>query len=208
MEALWPWLVVAGMGALHGAHPANGWIWMAARGAGARSRARPWWSLWPLALGHVLANGVTVYAVSRGVLPAGPWTQRIAGLGLLVVAATGLVRMQGQVAGATTAGTALSAALSSALMATSHGAGLMLVPALLPLCMSALPAREITASGSLWLALAAVGLHLAAMLLAAGGLARLVQVGQRRLHGWSVGTPALWCSLVLAVTGVGLVVMA
>ncbi|WP_338140161.1 hypothetical protein [Pelomonas aquatica] len=40
----------------------------------------------------------------------------------------------------------------------------MLLPALLPLCLSASPAREITASGSLALALAAVGAHMTAML--------------------------------------------
>lgn len=53
----------------------------------------------------------------------------------------------------------------------------MLVPALLPFCLSDDPAREITASGSMLLALAAVGVHMAAMLavtgLLAGGACRL-----------------------------------
>ncbi|MGL1636498.1 hypothetical protein ACSTI0_00395, partial [Vibrio parahaemolyticus] len=55
-------------------------------------------------------------------------------------------------------------ALWSFSVASAHGSGLMLLPALLPLCLSGSPARAITASGSLALALAAVGLHLAAML--------------------------------------------
>ena len=57
------------------------------------------------------------------------------------------------------------------MMSTAHGAGLMLVPALIPLCMGDAPAREITASGSLTLALAAVGVHTAAMLAVTGVIA-------------------------------------
>jgi hypothetical protein len=62
-------------------------------------------------------------------------------------------------------------ALWSCLVASAHGSGLMLVPALVPLCLSAAPAREITASGSLWLALAAVAVHMAAMLAVTAALA-------------------------------------
>jgi hypothetical protein len=67
-------------------------------------------------------------------------------------------------------------ALWSCLVASAHGSGLMLVPALVPLCLSASPAREITASGSLGLALAAVLVHMAAMLAVTAALAR---VGRR-----------------------------
>jgi hypothetical protein len=56
------------------------------------------------------------------------------------------------------------------MMCTLHGAGLMLVPALIPLCLAGSPAREITASGSLLLALAAVGVHMAAMLAVTGAI--------------------------------------
>jgi hypothetical protein len=98
-------------------------------------------------------------------------------------------------------------ALWSCLMATAHGAGLMLVPALMPLCMADTPAREITASGSLVLASAAFGVHMAAMLVTtgviAGGVCRgiashrkLVSGGALR-HAWTA---------VLAMTGVLLMV--
>ena len=62
-------------------------------------------------------------------------------------------------------------ALWSFMMSTAHGAGLMLVPALIPLCMGDAPAGEITASGSLTLALAAVSVHTAAMLAVTGVIA-------------------------------------
>ena len=205
MDALWPWLIVAGMGVLHGAHPANGWLWATVRGGQRQSLSKAWLSLWPVALGHVIAIAVMVYAVSRGVLMGGPWAQRIAGLLLLGVAAAHLRHVEGA---ATGPGLALSAALTSALMATAHGAGLMLVPALVPLCMSGLPAREITAGGSLSLGLAAVVVHLAAMLLTAGGIGSLLQIGARRLRRGGGRYSASWCSLALGAVGVGLMVAA
>ena len=59
----------------------------------------------------------------------------------------------------------------------------MLVPALAPLCLSGVPGREITASGSLLLALAAVAVHMGAMLVAMGclsaGLQRLIDFFRR-----------------------------
>jgi hypothetical protein len=65
----------------------------------------------------------------------------------------------------------------------------MLVPALVPLCMGDAPAaREITASGSLLLALAAVGVHSLAMLVVTGlvavGVCRGVDAGAGRLRMW------------------------
>jgi NhaP-type Na+/H+ or K+/H+ antiporter len=78
-------------------------------------------------------------------------------------------------------------ALWSFIMSTAHGAGLMLVPALIPLCMGDASAREITASGSLTLALAAVGVHTAAMLAVTGviatGVCRGFDAGARLLRG-------------------------
>jgi hypothetical protein len=71
-------------------------------------------------------------------------------------------------------------------MATAHGAGLMLVPALVPICLSGGPA--LSASGSLTLALAAVVLHTAALLattglIAAGAQHAIVRWSARLRHG-------------------------
>jgi hypothetical protein len=62
-------------------------------------------------------------------------------------------------------------------MGIAHGAGMMLVPALIPLCLSGSPAREITASGSMLLALAAVAVHMAAMLAVTAGMAAAAGAG-------------------------------
>ena len=60
----------------------------------------------------------------------------------------------------------------------------MLVPALIPICMQDSPAREITASGSLALALAAVAVHGAAMLAVTGLVAVAACRGFDRGAGW------------------------
>jgi hypothetical protein len=41
-------------------------------------------------------------------------------------------------------------------MSTGHGAGLMLVPVIVPLCLSASPTNDVLAAGSLPISLAAV----------------------------------------------------
>ena len=94
------------------------------------------------------------------------------------------------------------------LMATAHGAGMMLVPALVPLCLANDPTREFTASGSWVLALGAVGVHMAAMLAATGVVATGVCRGVAR-HPGLLGGMVLrqaW-TVALAVTGVVLMTL-
>ena len=82
-------------------------------------------------------------------------------------------------------------------MGTAHGSGLILLPALLPLCMTDGPARAITATGSFALMLAAVALHLLAMLGTTQVVAMLVcRSGLKR-----VSLPGAAWPLALAFTG-------
>jgi hypothetical protein len=90
-------------------------------------------------------------------------------------------------------------------MASGHGAGLMLVPALMPLPMPHTHGQvghghPIVGAGSLWLALAAVGVHTMAMLLVTGVLAVMTYewlgVGVLR-RGW-INFDVLWTSVLLA----------
>ncbi|CAA9385397.1 MAG: Membrane protein [uncultured Ramlibacter sp.] len=78
-------------------------------------------------------------------------------------------------------------ALWSFLVSTAHGAGLMLVPALVPLCMGDAKAAAISTSGSVALALAAIGVHTAAMLAVTGLIASGV------CRGWDAGVRYLAC---------------
>ncbi len=162
MATLWPWLLVAGAGALHGLNPCTGWGLAAACGLRARSGRRALAALLPIALGHAVSVAVVAGLVAAGISAGARPLQWLSG-GLLLCAV--LLRLSRRTAprlrdGAGRAGLALW----SFIAATVHGSGLMLVPALVPLCLSASPAREITASGSLLAALGAVAVHLAAML--------------------------------------------
>lgn len=185
MSSLWPWLAIAGVGALHGLNPATGWMWAAAWGVRSRDRTQALRALMPIALGHAISVALVAAAVALGLSMDRVALQALAG-GLLVVVA--MVHLSGRLPrlARTPAGHA-GLALWSFMMSTAHGAGLTLVPALIPLCMGDGAGREITAAGSLTLALAAVGVHTAAMLavtgLVATGVCRGFDAGARWLRG-------------------------
>jgi hypothetical protein len=83
----------------------------------------------------------------------------------------------------------------------------MLVPVVMPLCLAATPARELTAAGSLPVSLAAVGVHTAAMLGVTAAIAAIVYewLGLAFLRrGW-INLDYLWTA-ALAATGLILVV--
>jgi hypothetical protein len=90
----------------------------------------------------------------------------------------------------------------SFLMASAHGAGLMLVPAVFPVCFSAGEVSGMTIAGALTASLAAVGIHTAIMVSVSGIIAMLVYdwigVGFLR-HGW-INFDWLWTG-ALGVTG-------
>jgi hypothetical protein len=188
MATPWPWLALAALGALHGLNPVGGWAFAAARALRSGDRSQALRALLPVAAGHVvsvvLVAAAALAALRQGVALDDRWLLA----GALAVLGVGLAAHR-------IAHRAAPIALWSFAVSTAHGAGLMLVPALVPLCLQG-PAREITASGSWGLALAAVAVHMAAMLaacaLAATGachaltrLARRVGRAQRRLPALS-----------------------
>jgi len=178
MSNLWPWLAVAGLGALHGLNPATGWMFAAAWGVQSRDRVQALRALAPIAAGHAASVALVAAAVALGLAMDRVVLQTVAGVLLALLVVVAVYHLSGRKARrartwASCAGCASHAGLAlwSFMMSTAHGAGLMLVPALIPLCMADTPAREITATGSLTLALAAVGVHTAAMLAVTGLIA-------------------------------------
>jgi hypothetical protein len=190
MASLWPWLAVAGLGALHGLNPATGWMFAAAWGMRSRDRARPLRALLPIAFGHAASVALVGAAVAFG-LSFDPVVLQAVAAGLFVVFA--IVHLSGRTPNAARAPAGHAGlALWSFMMSTAHGAGLMLVPALIPLCLGDASARAIGGPGSLALALAAVGVHTAAMLAATGvmaaGASRALDAGARWLQAQRAGT--------------------
>jgi len=177
VTVIWPWLAVASMGALHGLNPATGWGLLVTVGARAGGRGQAWRALLPIALGHIAAIGLVLALAALGLFAERGLLPWIAGALAAVLA---LAHVSGRLHGrlhriAGQAGLALSSLASGAI----HGAGMMLAPALLPLCVSGSPVREIAASGSLTLALVAVALHMAAMLAVSAVAASAVRSGWR-----------------------------
>src|SRR5919206_3992344 len=164
-SALWPWLTIAALGLFHGLNPSMGWLFAVALGLHRHSRKVVIASLVPIALGHALAVVAVVLAVfvlgivvERGLLNYFAGTTLLAWAGWHAIYGHRQrvrVGMQTGLAGL---------AFWSFLMASAHGAGLMLVPVLAPICLANAPGQEITASGSIPLALAAISVHTAAML--------------------------------------------
>ena len=208
MTELWPWLALAGLGMFHGINPAMGWLFAVALGLHRQSRRVVLVSLLPIACGHAIAIAVVVAAVLAvgATIEARPF--RIASAAMLIAWAIYhllyghrhrvRVGMQTGLWGL---------ALWSFLMATAHGAGLMLIPALIPLCLAATPAREITAGGSLLISLAAIGVHTLAMLSLTGGIAVIVYewfgVGFLR-RGW-INLDLVWTAALIATAALLLV---
>jgi hypothetical protein len=184
MASLWPWLVVAGFGALHGLNPATGWLPAAAQGVRSRDRGQALRALVPIGVGHVASIALVAGAVALGLAMDRTALQAVVG-GLLIVAASLHLWRRALPRVRAPAGHA-ALALWSFMMATAHGAGLMLVPALMPLCLGGASARPITASSSLLLALAAVGVHSAAMLAVTGGVATGVCRGVGAMRRYEV----------------------
>ncbi|KAF1723071.1 hypothetical protein [Pseudoxanthomonas wuyuanensis] len=208
MSELWPWLAIAGLGAAHGLSPVNGWMFAAARGAQTGDSRQAWRALLPIGIGHAVSIALVAYVFSLGVSMERSRIHAAAGALLVGVAAYRWLAGTRQRTPAGTHASHAGIALWSFLMATAHGAGLMLVPALVPLCLANDPARAITASGSLALALAVVGVHMAAMLvmtgIAAAGACRGIAMHRR----WSrAAMPGQIWTAILAITGVLLIVL-
>lgn len=185
MHHLWPWLAVAGAGALHGLNPATGWMSAAAWALQSRDRAQALRALVPITVGHVASVALVAAALAHGLAINRAVLQALAGALLVVVA---MHRLSGRrVWRARVPAGHAGLALWSFMVSTVHGSGLMLVPALIPICMGGAPARASTASGSLMLALAAVGVHTAAMLAVTGviasGACRGFDAGARLVQG-------------------------
>ena len=201
---LWPWLALAGLGAFHGLNPGMGWLFAVALGLHRRSRSTVLLSLAPIALGHAAAIAAAVLAVVLlGAVLDQTMISRIAGIALIGWAAWSAayghrrrvrIGMRTGLAGL---------ALWSFMMAAAHGAGLMLVPVLIPLCLSGAPGADLVSGASLPIAMAAIGTHTAAMLGIIAAVSILVYewIGLGFLRrGW-LNLDLAW-SAMLVVSGV------
>jgi hypothetical protein len=205
MTDIWPPLLLAGLGAFHGLNPAMGWLFAVALGLHRHSRRLVYVSLLPIAAGHALSVGVAVgLLVAAGTVLPGNLVRIGSGLLLLGWAAyhwrfghRHRVRFGMQTG-------LMGLGVWSFLMATAHGAGLMLWPVLMPYCTAA----AVSDGGPAALALIGVGIHTAAMLAVTAAIAGLVYewVGVEILRRAWLNVDLIW-TVALVATGALLLVL-
>jgi hypothetical protein len=127
MDAL-PWAALLLLGAWHGINPGMGWLFAVALGMQEGRGRAVWRALPPLAVGHAVAvlQAVIVGALLGVVLPREALTwivaALLAGFGVFKLVRASHPRFGGMKA------SWMDLAVWSMLMATAHGAGLMVVP--------------------------------------------------------------------------------
>ena len=128
MNGLWPWLAVFGLGLFHGVNPAMGWLFAVALGLQEQKRAGVLRALPPIVLGHALSIGIIIAAVLVARISLPHRILKIAAAAILF--AFGLYRLfrsrHPNWVGMRVGFGDLT--LWSFIMASAHGAGLMLVP--------------------------------------------------------------------------------
>lgn len=198
---------LAALGAFHGVNPAMGWLFAVALGMQEGRGAAVWRALAALALGHglAIAAAIVVGAFALNVVPGAALRGGVAAL-LVGLGVARLVRSRHpRVGGSMRVGFAGLSAWSF-LMASAHGAGLMVLPVVLgsPAQVPAHAAHAHAAIASEPLAGSiAVAVHTAAYLLVTAGIAWLVyrKLGVGLLRRAWVNLDGIW-AVALIVTGV------
>jgi hypothetical protein len=128
VSELWPWLAVFGLGMFHGINPAMGWLFAVALGLQEQRRSAVFRALPPIVLGHALSIGIIVAAVLVARVNLPHRTLKIAAAAILFV--FGFYRLL-RTRHPNWVGMRVGfgdLTVWSFIMASAHGAGLMLVP--------------------------------------------------------------------------------
>jgi hypothetical protein len=159
------WTAMIGLGAYHGINPGMGWLFAVALGMQAGRASAMWRALPPIALGHAVAVGVVVAIVAgaRIALPLDVLKVIIA-ITLITLGGYRLWRHRHPRFGGMQVGFR-DLTIWSFLMASAHGAGLMVVPFVIDTeaPVSAVAATHahhaVVSSATGWTGATAVGLH-------------------------------------------------
>ena len=211
MNRNWPWLALAALGAYHGLNPAMGWLFALALGLQEKRRSAVIGALFPIALGHAVAITLAILVLRfvQYFLPMSILKWSVASI-LFVLGLYRLVRASHpRGAGMRVGGRDLF--VWSFLMASAHGAGLMLLPVLMARPMPGMAhnlangSDVVPSSMSAYAIGLAVLIHTVSMLAVAGILAILFfetyeKAGLQLLrHAW-LNFDLLW-SIALLVGG-------
>lgn len=211
MSHTWPWAVLALLGAYHGLNPAMGWLFALALGLQEKRRSAVIGALFPIALGHASAIALAILLLRflQHFLPMNILKWSVAAI-LFTLGAYRIFRAR-HPQGCGMRASRKDLFVWSLLMASAHGAGLMLIPVLLAQPMLGMaPAMAETAPAvsqplNASVVVLAVLVHTVSMLVVAGILALLIfetyeNLGLRLLrHTW-FNFDLLW-AIALLVAG-------
>lgn len=204
------WAMLMALGAFHGVNPGMGWLFAVALGMQERRRGAVLRALVPLGAGHALAVAAALGA-TLAIGAVGPVNELRWPIAAVLVS-LGVIRIfrhqHPRSAGMRVGLTGLT--VWSFLMATAHGAGLMVVPVFLSLSrggphMHHLPAA---AGTSVAAALFATGVHAASYLAVTAFMAVLVfdKLGVGIVRRTWLNLDLIWAGALVATGAITLVV--
>jgi hypothetical protein len=203
---VWPWVAVALLGAYHGVDPSMGWLFAVALGLQDKSRARVLWALLPIAIGHLISIALVV-ALVGGLRMASFSADYLHYGGAAALIAFGVFRLiwpRAHPRWVTMRVNSAELALWSFLMASAHGAGLMLFPILMnvmPGGHSMMHHHAMPPMGTTFLTGAAVVIvHTTALLLVMGTIAIVIyeKVGLAILRSAWINLDIVWAGALIA----------
>jgi hypothetical protein len=215
VSGAWPWVAITLLGAYHGLDPSMGWLFAVGLGLQEQRAEKVLAALFPIAIGHLISISVVVILIA-GALSQSWWLIRPAGAAILILFGIfRLMRPRAHPRWVAMKVSAIDLVLWSFLMATAHGAGLMLFPILIN--MRSMPASMMhhhhamppVGSGVLGIAQSAavVLLHTGATFVTMGAIAIIVYewLGLRILRSAWINLDAIWAGALIAAGAISLI---
>jgi len=204
--ASWSWLLLFFLGLYHGINPGMGWLFAVALGMQENSSRAVGWALVPIALGHALAIGAVVALAGLVELVLPPRALNVAdAVVLFTFGLYYLIRARHPRWGGMKVGFA-DLTFWSFLMASAHGAGLMVLPILFRLStqnhasQSLLSEHHLRVTGlGPWTGTVAVLVHAAGYFFATGLVAWVVyqKVGLTFLRKAWINLDWIWATALI-----------
>jgi hypothetical protein len=203
------WAGLLALGAFHGVNPGMGWLFAVALGMQERRRSAVYLAMLPLALGHglAIAAAIAMAVLIGAVVPlrALQWVVSIVllALGISRFFRHGHPRWVGMQVGMK------DLTVWSFLMASAHGAGLMVLPLVLAAAAGPHHAHHTVAATGTWSGVSATVIHSVGYLAMSAGVALVVfeKLGVGLLRKAWFNLDLVW-AIALVVTGIVTVAMA
>jgi hypothetical protein len=215
VSGVWPWIAVMLLGAYHGLDPSMGWLFAVALGLQERRRGKVVAALFPIAIGHFISIALVVVLIATAMAQASSLIRPLGAAALILFGIFRFAWPQAHPRWVAMRVNGFDLVLWSFLMATAHGAGLMLFPVLMKIPSATTMMHHhhplpVIASGALGLVegAAVVLLHTGAMFIVMGIIAIVVYewVGLQILRSAWINLDAIWAGALVAAGILSLII--